>query len=63
MAIRITSKRDKFCRCGVRHPAKPTIYADDRFSKKELKVLEEEPMLLVETGVKDPAKQNNGKKG
>lgn len=46
--IRITSKVDGFRRCGVAHSKAATEYADDRFSKAELKELQGEPMLTVE---------------
>ena len=46
--IRITSIKDGFRRCGVAHPKGPTEYPDDRFSTKELKILDDEPMLFVE---------------
>ena len=46
--IRITSKKDGFRRCGVAHPGKPTEHPDDRFTKKELERLKDEPMLFVE---------------
>jgi len=45
--IRITSKKENFRRCGVAHPKAATEYADDKFSKKELAVLNAEPMLVV----------------
>ena len=45
--IRIISKREGFRRCGVAHPKAATEYHDDRFSKKELLILEAEPMLTV----------------
>jgi len=45
--IIIRSKQAGFRRCGVAHPLEPTEYADDRFTKKELKALKEEPMLVV----------------
>lgn len=46
--IKITSKKINFRRCGVAHPKEPTEYPNDRFSKKELKILDGEPMLSVE---------------
>lgn len=51
--IRITSKTDGFRRCGMAHPKEPTEYPDDRFSKKELDILNNEPMLFVEVIKKD----------
>ncbi len=52
--IRITSKRDGFWRCGMRHGAEPKLYPDDRFDEEELARLKAEPMLIVETGLPDP---------
>ena len=46
--IRILSRVDGFRRCGVAHSKAATEYADDRFSKAELKELQAEPMLTVE---------------
>jgi len=46
--IRIRSKRHNFRRCGVPHPKQPVEYSDDRFSKKELEILQAETMLIVE---------------
>lgn len=58
--IRITAKKDGFRRGGVAHPAKATDYADDRFTKAELKALAAEPMLTVE--VLDDEAKGGGKK-
>lgn len=46
--IRITSKTDGFRRGGIAHSATPTDYPDDRFSEEELKILKDEPELIVE---------------
>jgi hypothetical protein len=46
--IRITSKKDGFRRCGIAHSSSPTDYPDDQFSKKELKRLKAESMLIVQ---------------
>jgi len=46
--IRIRSKRHNFRRAGIAHPKDATDYPDNRFSAEELKVLEAEPMLMVE---------------
>ncbi len=46
--IKITSKKINFRRCGVAHPKEPTEYPDDKFTKKELKILDGESMLRVE---------------
>lgn len=48
MPIKITSQRDGFRRCGVEHPARPTIYPNDRFTEEDLARLKVEPMLTVE---------------
>jgi len=48
MTIRISSKRDGFRRCGMRHPKGPVDYPDNKFSAAEIKLLKEEPMLKVE---------------
>lgn len=45
--IIITSKRAGFRRCGVAHPAEPTEYPDDAFSRDQLKAMHDEPMLMV----------------
>lgn len=52
MEIRITSLQDGFRRCGEAHSKEPVTWPDDKFSKKELVLLEAEPMLKVEK-VKD----------
>ncbi len=49
--IIITSKRPDFRRCGVAHPKEPVEYPDDKFSEKEIAVLEAEPMLHVEHAI------------
>lgn len=46
--IFITSKKEGFRRCGVRHAKATTAYADDRFSPDQLRRLDAEPMLIVE---------------
>jgi hypothetical protein len=48
LPIRITSKRNGFRRCGIEHPDKPVTYPDKKFSPEQLKMLKEEPMLIVE---------------
>lgn len=45
--IKITSKRDGFRRCGIAHSTAAVEYADDRFTEKELEILQSEPMLVV----------------
>ncbi len=47
MPIIITCKKPGFRRCGIAHPAGPVEYPDKRFTDKELKMLMEEPMLIV----------------
>ena len=51
--IRITSRNDKFRRCGVAHPKGPVDHPDGRFTADELAVLRAEPMLTV-VDVPDP---------
>lgn len=65
--ITINSKKEGFRRCGVAHPARPTEYPNGRFSKKELALLQEEPMLVVTVTedvkeVKDQTKDTTDKK-
>jgi len=60
--IRISSKKDGFRRCGVRHPSGPVEYPDDRFTRDELKRLKAEPMLIVEIISEAPKPGKNGKK-
>lgn len=56
--IRIRSKQDGFRRAGVSHPAEPTEWPDDHFSRAELDQLKAEPMLVVEEiADKKPAKK------
>ena len=52
--IRITSKKDGFRRCGIAHPATPTEHPDGRFTEKELKILQAEPMLVVQVDAAQP---------
>lgn len=53
--IRITSKTAGFRRAGIAHPAAPTDYQDDAFTKAQLAQLKAEPMLVVEE-IKEAAK-------
>lgn len=55
--ITIQSKVGGFRRAGVVHPAEPTEYPDNHFSKKQLKMLKKEPMLII-TKTVDKPKQN-----
>lgn len=48
VALRITSRREGFRRCGVAHPAHPVDHPDGRWSEEEIARLEAEPMLRVE---------------
>jgi hypothetical protein len=45
--IRIISKKNGFRRCGIAHSDKPTDYPNDKFTKKEMDRLKNEPMLMV----------------
>jgi hypothetical protein len=46
--LKITSKKDGFRRCGVEHPATPTLHKDDAFTDEQIKILKAEPMLIVD---------------
>lgn len=46
--IIISSKRDGFRRCGVAHSKAPVEHPDDKFTEKELAMLEADPMLKVD---------------
>ena len=59
--IRIISKKEGFRRCGVAHSEKPADYPDDKFTKKELERLKDEPMLIVQE-LPDPEPEKKGKK-
>ncbi len=63
--IRIKSKQAGFRRCGIVHPAQWFEYPDDRFSDAEIKILEAEPMLLVERVGREaePEGRTKGRKG
>ncbi len=52
--IRVTSKRDRFRRCGQEFTKQPLEFPDDHFSQEELIVLKKEPMLIVEVIPEDP---------
>lgn len=58
--IRITSKQHNFRRCGMAHPKGSTEHPNSRFSKKELAILEAEPMLTVVSVINklDPPEEN-----
>lgn len=57
--IIITAKADGFRRAGTAHPAAPTEYPDDAFTKEQLKALKAEPMLVV---VENPGENSTGAK-
>lgn len=46
--VRITAKRAGFRRCGIAHPDRATDYPIDRFTNKQIAVLRNEPMLVVQ---------------
>ena len=46
--LKITSKKDGFRRCGIEHPAVPTLHEDDAFTDEQIEILMNEPMLIVE---------------
>ena len=46
--LKITSKEDGFRRCGIEHPAIPTLHEDDAFTDEQLEILMNEPMLIVD---------------
>jgi len=54
--IPIRSKRARFRRCGIAHPAEPVEYPDDRFTEEDLKSLKADPMLVVEVTTDKPTK-------
>jgi len=60
--IRITSKIVGFRRAGVAHPAGPTDYANDTFTKEQLAQLKAESMLVVEVIDDKPASKAAAKK-
>lgn len=45
--LRITAKTDGFRRCRVAHSGQPTDHPADRFTKEEVEILKNEPMLTV----------------
>ncbi|WP_049857119.1 HI1506-related protein [Trabulsiella odontotermitis] len=48
MPVRIASKQDGFRRCGVAHSSALVVWPDDKFTAKQLKQLQAEPMLIVD---------------
>ncbi len=46
--IRITAKKNRFRRCGEEFTKEPRTFSDDYFTEEELRILKEEPMLIVE---------------
>lgn len=62
--IRITAKRDGFRRAGLVHSATPTDYLAEKITAKQLKILQAEPMLVVqELELPDEPKGAGGKPG
>jgi hypothetical protein len=59
--IIITSKKAGFRRCGIAHPARATSHPDRRFSKKELAILQADPMLTVVVVEDEKADTGKGK--
>ena len=57
--IIITSKQPGFRRCGVAHPAEPTEYPDDAFTREQLAALHAEPMLMVLEAGEEEAELTN----
>ena len=47
MAVSITAKKGGFRRCGIAHPGEATEYPEGHFSKKQLAIMDAEPMLVV----------------
>lgn len=45
--IQITSKQEGFRRCGVAFSCEATEFPDKAFSKEQLEILQNEPMLTV----------------
>jgi hypothetical protein len=62
MAVRITSRKAGFRRCGVAHPAQPVTYPTGKFSDQELARLKAEPMLIVDE-LPDPDPAAGGGEG
>lgn len=56
--IIIKSKTEGFRRCGVVHTSDGQEFPDDRFTKDQLKAIENEPMLIV-THLPDPPNNKN----
>ncbi|GEC88599.1 MULTISPECIES: HI1506-related protein [Brevibacillus] len=57
--IAITSKANGFRRAGIKHPAQRVVYPADRFTELQLKLLKEEPMLIVEEDVPLPEDEHD----
>lgn len=55
----ITSKKEGFRRCGVAHPATPTEYEDGAFTPEQIKIMRDEPMLVVMVGDEEKAELTN----
>ena len=48
MPICITSKKNGFRRCGIAHPSTRVEYPDGKFTPDQIKILQADPMLVVE---------------
>ena len=48
IVIRIISRKEGFCRCGVKHSESPILYPDNYFTPEQFKQLKAEPMLIVD---------------
>lgn len=46
--IAITSKKDKFRRCGMEHSRERTEHPDGTFTEEQVEILKAEAMLIVE---------------
>ena len=56
--IKIKSKNEGFRRCGVAHTTAGKEFADDFFTKDQLKQLEADPMISV-TYIKEPDQESD----
>lgn len=61
--LKITSKKDGFRRCGVEHPATPTLHEEDAFTDEQIEILKAESMLIVEEVDGDFEEKPKGKAG
>lgn len=51
--IKIQCSQKNFRRGGIAHPNGVSFYPEDQFSEKDLELIKNEPMLMVQTGL-DP---------